>query len=143
MAVPRRADGRLYLGGQSGAPMSCVTAKDGSLKWKVDNVSYSHHPALGEDYLSCAATGATGIVRDLATGKPVIRDKREVLGGCPDHSCAPVLLTSGRFSYAVSSSGLYAPTSTPEKSSGRASASPHALARRPSPPTADFSTAPT
>ena len=30
------------------------------------------------------------------------------LCGCPDHSCAPVLLTTGRISYAVSTSGLYA-----------------------------------
>jgi outer membrane protein assembly factor BamB len=105
---PAGRDGMLFLGGQSGAPMYCIAAKDGSLKWKVDNVSYSHQPALGEDYFVVRGYGGHGIVRDLATGKPVIRDKREVLGGCPDHSCAPVLLTSGRLSFAVSSSGLYA-----------------------------------
>lgn len=105
---PAARDGYLYLGGQSGAPMYCIAAKDGSLKWKADNVSYSHHPALGEDYFVVRGYGGHGVVRDLATGKPVIRDKREVLGGCPDHACSPVLLTSGRLSYAVSSSGLYA-----------------------------------
>jgi len=105
---PAGRNGFLYLGGQSGAPMHCITAKDGSLKWQADNVSYSHQPALGEDYFVVRGYGGDGIVRDLATGKPMIRDKRQVQGGCPDHSCAPVLLTSGRLSFAVSSSGLYA-----------------------------------
>ncbi|MBL8792372.1 MAG: PQQ-binding-like beta-propeller repeat protein [Planctomycetia bacterium] len=105
---PSGKDGLLYLGGQSGAPMYCISAKDGKLKWQADKVYYSHHPALGEDYFVVRGYGGHGIVRDLATGKPVIRDNREVLGGCPDHACAPVLLTSGRLSYAVSSSGLYA-----------------------------------
>jgi len=105
---PAGRDGLLYLGGQSDAPMYCVAAKDGKLKWQADKISYSHSPALGEDYFVVRGYGGHGVVRDLATGKHVIRDKREVLGGCPDHSCAPVLLTSGRLSYAVSSSGLYA-----------------------------------
>jgi outer membrane protein assembly factor BamB len=105
---PAGRDGYLYLGGQSGAPMYCVAARDGKLKWQADNISYSHHPALGEDYFVVRGYGGHGIVRDLSTGKPVLRDKRELLGGCPDHACAPVLLTSGRLSYAVSSSGLYA-----------------------------------
>jgi outer membrane protein assembly factor BamB len=104
---PAARDGLLYLGGQSGAPMYCIAASDGTLKWQADNVSYSHQPALGEDYFVVRGYGGHGIVRDLATGKPVIRDRREVLGGCPDHSCAPVLLTRGRLSYAVSSSGLH------------------------------------
>lgn len=105
---PAGRDGLLYLGGQSGAPMYCISAKDGKLKWEADKISYSHHPALGEDYFVVRGYGGHGVVRNLATGKPVIRDKREVLGGCPDHACSPVLLTSGRLSYAVSSSGLYA-----------------------------------
>ena len=105
---PAARDGHLYLGGQSGAPMYCITAKEGKLKWQADNVSYSHHPALAEDVFVVRGYGGHGIVSDLATGKPVIRDKREVLGGCPDHACSPVLLTSGKISYAVSSSGLYA-----------------------------------
>lgn len=105
---PAGRDGHLFLGGQSGAPMYCVAAKDGQLKWKADNVSYSHQPALGEDYFVVRGYGGHGIIRDLATGKPVSRNNREVLGGCPDHSCAPVLLTSGRLSYAVSTTGLYA-----------------------------------
>jgi outer membrane protein assembly factor BamB len=104
---PAARDGHLYLGGQSGAPMYCVSAKDGKLKWQVDNVSYSHHPALGEDYFVVRGYGGDGIVRDLETGKPVIRDRHVVQGGCPDHACSPVLLTSGRLSYAVSCSGLY------------------------------------
>lgn len=105
---PAARDGHLYLGGQSDAPMYCVSAKDGKLKWQADRISYSHNPALGEDYFVTRSYGASGLVRDLATGKPVIRDKRAVEGGCPDHACSPVLLTSGRLSYAVSSSGLYA-----------------------------------
>jgi outer membrane protein assembly factor BamB len=105
---PAARDGHLYLGGQASAPMYCISARDGKLKWQADNVSYSHHPALGEDYFVVRGYGGEGIVRDLATGKPVIRDRREVLGGCPDHACSPVLLTSGRLSYAVSTSGLYA-----------------------------------
>jgi outer membrane protein assembly factor BamB len=104
---PAARDGHLYLGGQSGAPMYCLSAKDGKLKWEADKISYSHHPALGEDYFVVRGYGAYGTVRDLATGKPLVRDKREVTGGCPDHACSPVLLTSGRLSYAVSSSGLY------------------------------------
>jgi outer membrane protein assembly factor BamB len=104
---PAGRDGLLYLGGQSGAPMYCIAAKDGSLKWQADKLSYSHHPALGEDYFVVRGYGGYGMVRDLATGKPLVRDKREVQGGCPDHACSPVLLTSGRLSYAVSSSGLY------------------------------------
>ncbi|MGE3804258.1 MAG: PQQ-binding-like beta-propeller repeat protein [Gemmataceae bacterium] len=104
---PAARDGLLYLGGQSGAPMYCISAKDGKLKWEADKVSYSHQPALGEDYFVVRGYGGHGIVRDLATGKPVIRDRREVLGGCPDHSCAPVLLSSARLSFAVSCSGLY------------------------------------
>jgi outer membrane protein assembly factor BamB len=104
---PAARDGFLYLGGQSGAPMYCISAKDGSLKWQADKVSYSHHPALGEDYFVVRGYGGYGMVRELATGKPLVRDKREVQGGCPDHACSPVLLTSGRLSYAVSSSGLY------------------------------------
>src|SRR5262245_53179918 len=47
---PAAKDGHLYLGGQSGAPMYCISAKNGKLKWQADRVSYSHHPALGEDY---------------------------------------------------------------------------------------------
>jgi outer membrane protein assembly factor BamB len=105
---PAARDGYLYLGGQSGAPMYCVSARDGKLRWQADNVSYSHHPALGEDYFVVRGYGGHGILRDLATGKPVLRDRREVPAGCPDHACAPVLLTSGRLAYAVSSSGLYA-----------------------------------
>lgn len=57
--------------------------------------------------LGCGYSGS-GLVRDLATGKPVVRDKQPIQGGCPDHACSPVLLTSGRLSYAVSTSGLYA-----------------------------------
>src|SRR4029078_5413926 len=49
-----------------------------------------------------------GWVRELLTGKPMTREKREVVGGCPDHACCAVLLTAGKISYAVSSSGLYA-----------------------------------
>src|SRR5262249_19992443 len=81
---PAARDGHLYLGGQSGAPMYCVSARNGKLKWQADNVSYSHHPALGEDYFVVRGYGGDGIVRDLATGKAVIRDRREVPGGCPD-----------------------------------------------------------
>ena len=88
--------------------MYCVAAKDGSWKWKADGVSYSHQPALGEDYFVVRGYGGHGILRELATGKPVMKGGREVEAGCPDHSCAPVLLTNGRLSYAVSTSGLYA-----------------------------------
>jgi outer membrane protein assembly factor BamB len=105
---PAGRDGRLYLGGQSGAPMFCLSARDGRLLWKVDRVSYSHSPALGQDYFVTRGYGGYGILRDLASGKPIVRKGREALGGCPDHSCAPVLLTTGRISYAVSTSGLYA-----------------------------------
>ena len=105
---PSARDGLLYLGGQSGAPMYCISAKDATLKWKADSVSYSHNPALGQDYFVTRSYGGHGILRDLATGKPIVRNGREALGGCPDHSCSPVLLTTGRISYAVSSSGLYA-----------------------------------
>lgn len=105
---PAARDGLLYLGGQSGAPMYCIMAKDGSLKWKADRVSYSHSPALGDNFFVTRGYGGYGILRDLASGKPIIRNNREVLGGCPDHSCAPVLLTTARISYAVSTSGLYA-----------------------------------
>lgn len=104
---PAARGGLLYLGGQAGAPMYCVSAKDGSLKWKANNVSYSHQPALGEDYFVVRGYGGYGFVGDLATGKQLVRNNREVEGGCPDHACSPVLLTSGRLSYAVSSSGLY------------------------------------
>jgi len=104
---PAARDGWLYLGGLTGAPMYCLSAKDGSLRWQVDNVSYEHSPALGEDYFVTRGYGGHGILRDLASGRPVLREGREVLGGCPDHSCAPVLLTTGRLSYAVSTSGLY------------------------------------
>ena len=105
---PAARDGFLYLGGQSGAPMYCIAAKDGRLKWKADRVSYSHSPSLGEDFFVTRGYGGHGILRNLATGNPILRNNREVLGGCPDHSCAPVLLTTARISYAVSTSGLYA-----------------------------------
>lgn len=105
---PSARDGLLYLGGQSDAPMYCLSAKEGALKWKADRVSYSHNPSLGEDYFVTRGYGGHGILRDLATGKPIVRNGKEALGGCPDHSCSPVLLTTGRISYAVSSSGLYA-----------------------------------
>ena len=105
---PSARDGLLYLGGQSGAPMYCISAKDAALKWKADSVSYSHNPALGQDYFVTRSYGGHGILRDLATGKPIVRNGKEALGGCPDHACSPVLLTTGRISYAVSSSGLYA-----------------------------------
>jgi len=103
-----REGGLLFLGGQSDAPMYCISAKDGSLRWKVERVGYSHHPALGQDYFVTRGYGGHGILRELASGKPIVRNGREALGGCPDHSCAPVLLTTGRISYAVSTSGLYA-----------------------------------
>jgi outer membrane protein assembly factor BamB len=105
---PAARDGLLYLGGQSGAPMYCIAARDGSLKWKAESVSYSHSPALGDDFFVTRGYGGHGILRDLSSGQPILRNNREVLGGCPDHSCAPVLLTSARISYAVSTSGLYA-----------------------------------
>ena len=105
---PAARDGLLYLGGQSGAPMYCTSAIDGSLKWKADRVSYSHSPALGDNFFVTRGYGGHGILRDLASDKPIIRNNREVLAGCPDHSCAPVLLTTARISYAVSTSGLYA-----------------------------------
>jgi len=105
---PAARDGLLYLGGQSDAPMYCIAAKDGSLQWKADGVSYSHSPALGKDFFVTRGYGGHGILRDLSHGKPILRNNREVLGGCPDHSCAPVLLTTAGISYAVSTSGLYA-----------------------------------
>jgi len=105
---PAARDGLVYLGGQSGAPMYCIAAKDGSLKWKADRVSYSHSPALGDHFFVTRGYGGHGILRDLSNGKPIVRNNREMLGGCPDHSCAPVLLTTARISYAVSTSGLYA-----------------------------------
>jgi len=105
---PAGRDGQLFLGGQSGAPLYCVFAKDGSLKWQADKVSYSHQPALGEEFLVVRSYGGFGWVRDLATGQPVKRNHRDLLGGCPDHSCSPVLLTKGQLSYAVSTTGLYA-----------------------------------
>lgn len=71
-------------------------------------VSYSHNPALGQDYFVTRSYGGHGILRDLASGKPIVRNGKEALGGCPDHSCSPVLLTTGRISCAVSSSELYA-----------------------------------
>lgn len=104
---PAAKDSCLYLGGQAGAPMYCLKAKDGKLKWKADNVSYSHNPSLGTEHFVVRGYGGHGILRDLATGKPVVRGGREVLAGCPDHSCAPVLLSSGELSFAVSTSGLY------------------------------------
>jgi len=105
---PAARDGLLYLGGQSGAPMYCIAAKDGRLKWKADRVSYSHNPALGDNFFVTRGYGGHGILRDLASGKPILRNNREVPGGCPDHSCAPVLMTTARICYAVSTSGLYA-----------------------------------
>jgi outer membrane protein assembly factor BamB len=105
---PAARDGLLYLGGQSGAPMYCIAAKDGSLKWKADRVSYSHSPALGDNFFVTRGYGGHGILRDLSNGKPILRNNRQILAGCPDHSCAPVLLTTARISYAVSTSGLYA-----------------------------------
>lgn len=105
---PAARDGFVYLGGQSGAPMYCLDAKTGQLKWKVDRLGYAHSPALGQDYFVTRGYGGHAILRDLATGKPIARQGKDVLAGCPDHSCAPVLLTSGRIAYAVSSSGLYA-----------------------------------
>ncbi len=105
---PAARDGLLYLGGQAGASMYCISAKDGSLEWKAERVGYSHSPALGDDFFVCRGYGGHGILRDLTTGQPILRNRSQVLGGCPDHSCAPVLLTSARISYAVSTSGLYA-----------------------------------
>jgi len=103
---PSAQDGRLYLGGQAGAPMYCVNAKDGSLVWK-EPLSYSHHPAIGDDYFVTRGYGGSGLVRDLASAKAVKVKGKELTGGCPDHACSPVLLTTSKLSYAVSSSGLY------------------------------------
>lgn len=103
---PAAQDGRLYLGGQSGAPMYCVDAKDGKLIWQ-EKISYSHHPALGADYFITRGYGGHGVVRDLATARVLKVKNRELLGGCPDHACSPVLLSTARLSFAVSSSGLY------------------------------------
>src|SRR5262249_49519420 len=103
---PAAQAGRLYLGGQSGAPMYCVNAKDGQLIWQ-ENVSYSHHPALGADYFITRGYGGHGLVRDLATAKVVRVKGKELLGGCPDHACSPGLLTSANPSFAASRSGPY------------------------------------
>src|SRR5262249_22173389 len=60
---PAARDGHLYLGGQISAPMYCISAKDGKLKWQAENVSYSHQPALGEDYLVLRGYDGHGFVR--------------------------------------------------------------------------------
>jgi outer membrane protein assembly factor BamB len=104
---PTADRGRLYLGGQSGAPMYCLNARDGTLVWQ-EKISYSHHPAIVDDWFIVRGYGGHGLLRDLNSGQPIRRDGKEVLGGCPDHACSPVLVTSGRIAFAVSSSGLYA-----------------------------------
>jgi outer membrane protein assembly factor BamB len=105
---PAGRDGKLFLGGQAGAPLSCVSAKDGKLVWKTENVSFSHSPVLGEEFLIVRGYAGHGSVFELNTGKPFRLDGKEVEGGCPDHACSPVLLTTGKISYAVSTTGLYA-----------------------------------
>src|SRR5262249_60409564 len=54
-----------------------------------------------------AADGCHRLVRHLSSAKVVKVKGKELLGGCPDHACSPVLLTSAKLSFAVSSSGLY------------------------------------
>lgn len=103
---PAALDGRLYLGGQSGAPLYCVRAKDGELIWN-EKVSFSHHPALVDDIFITRGYGGHAVVRRIADGKTITRNGRELLGGCPDHACSPVLLSTNKLSFAVSSSGLY------------------------------------
>jgi len=104
---PAGRDGKLYLGGQSGAPMYCVSAADGKPVWQVDNLSYSHHPALAPDWFVIRGYGGHGILRDILTGKPMRKDNRDIQAGCPEHACSPVLLSSGKLSFAVGSAGLY------------------------------------
>ncbi len=103
---PAAHNGRVYLGGQSGAPMWCLNAKTGKPIWE-QKVSYSHHPALGDEWFVTRGYGGSGMLRELATGKIVVKDGKEMPGGCPDHACSPVLLSSAKLSFAVSSSGLY------------------------------------
>ena len=85
--------------------------------------------------------GGHGWVRELLTGKPLKRDGREVVGGCPDHACSPVLLTSGRISYAVSSSGLYARDMETGKVVWQSLGFAPRACTSPSPPTAGCSSA--
>jgi outer membrane protein assembly factor BamB len=105
---PAARDGKLFLGGQSGAALACLSAADGKLVWKTDNVSFSHSPVLGDDMLIVRSYGGHGSVFETATGKPFRLNGKEIEGGCPDHACSPILLTTGKISYAVSTTGLYA-----------------------------------
>lgn len=86
---PAARDGHLYLGGYSGAPMYCISAKDGKLKWQANVNFFFHNPALGEDYFVVRGYSGLGLIRDLATGKVRVRDNRGLEGAVPTTPALP------------------------------------------------------
>ena len=54
-------------------PLYCLSAKDGKLIWKTDNIGFSHSPVLGDESPHRAwLQRLAASIRELATGKLAI-----------------------------------------------------------------------
>jgi len=95
-------DDKVYVLPHAG-PRFCLDAKTGQVLWKKGQYCYEQHgPTLAPDYMAVKGYGGWGARLDLKTGA-------ELPGkvGGPEHTCSPVVLTSGGLSLVVTVGGLY------------------------------------
>ena len=101
-------DGRLYMGGgySRRMPVTCLSARDGSLIWKGPMVALRRAAAIGKDCLILRYYGGTGVVLSLKDGKYVTRGGRRLHVGGPAHACAPVRIALPDISLGITAGGL-------------------------------------
>lgn len=110
--TPAYRDGKLYLSGARGMPITCMSATDGAINWQQVSVVGRHHvetPALGSDYFSVNNKYRGGAWRwNLADGSIVgSLDKPVQLWG-PAHGCGAIVLASEGFALSATLEGIYA-----------------------------------
>jgi len=110
--TPAYRDGKLYLSGAYGMPMTCMSAADGAIIWQQDSVVDRHHvetSALGADYFSVNNKYDGGAWRwNLADGSIVgSLDKPVQLWG-PAHACGAIVLASEGFALSATLEGIFA-----------------------------------
>jgi outer membrane protein assembly factor BamB len=94
-------DDKVYVFPCAG-PQFCLDARTGGVLWKKGQYCYNQHgPTLGREAMAVKGYGGTGGLLDI-TGK-------ELPGkvGGPEHTCSPVVLTSGGLSIVVTVGGIY------------------------------------
>jgi len=110
--TPAFRDGKLYLSGAYGMPMTCMSAADGAIIWQQDSVVGRHHveaPALGPDYFTVNNKYNGGALRwNLADGSIVGSFDKPVQLWGPAHGCGAIVVASEGFALSATLEGIYA-----------------------------------